>query len=45
MERFVRVPYALPEAALEEAVDLMARAWGVRSPVRSSPNRTRWWCS
>ncbi|MCV7251577.1 PLP-dependent aminotransferase family protein [Mycobacterium hackensackense] len=28
LERFVRVPYALPEAALEEAVDLMARAWG-----------------
>jgi DNA-binding transcriptional MocR family regulator len=27
LERFVRVPYALPEPQLEEAVDLMARAW------------------
>lgn len=28
LERFVRVPYALPEAQLDEAVELMARAWG-----------------
>lgn len=27
LERFVRVPYALPERQLDEAVDLMARAW------------------
>ena len=28
LERFVRVPYALPEPALDEAVDLLVRAWG-----------------
>lgn len=27
LERFVRVPYALPEEQLSEAVDLLARAW------------------
>ena len=27
LERFVRVPYALPEDQLTEAVDLIARAW------------------
>jgi DNA-binding transcriptional MocR family regulator len=27
LERFVRVPYALPEEQLDEAVDLLARAW------------------
>ena len=27
LERFIRVPYALPEPQLEAAVDLMARAW------------------
>ncbi|MDF2824440.1 MAG: transcriptional regulator with domain and aminotransferase domain [Mycobacterium sp.] len=27
LERFVRVPYALPEDQLEEAVELMVRAW------------------
>jgi DNA-binding transcriptional MocR family regulator len=28
LERFVRVPYTLPEERLREAVELMARAWG-----------------
>jgi DNA-binding transcriptional MocR family regulator len=27
LERFIRVPYALPEAQLTEAVELLARAW------------------
>lgn len=27
LERFIRVPYALPEPQLDAAVDLMARAW------------------
>lgn len=27
LERFIRLPYALPEAELEEAVHLLARAW------------------
>ncbi len=27
LERFVRVPYALPEGQLSEAVELLARAW------------------
>ena len=27
LERFVRVPYALPEPQLEAAVDLLVRAW------------------
>jgi DNA-binding transcriptional MocR family regulator len=27
LERFVRVPYALPEEQLGEAVELLARAW------------------
>ncbi|SEH87432.1 DNA-binding transcriptional regulator, MocR family, contains an aminotransferase domain [Mycolicibacterium rutilum] len=27
LERFVRVPYALPEPQLDEAVELLARAW------------------
>jgi len=27
LERFVRIPYVLPEGQLAEAVDLMARAW------------------
>jgi hypothetical protein len=27
LERFVRVPYALPEEQLTEAVELLARAW------------------
>jgi DNA-binding transcriptional MocR family regulator len=36
LERFIRLPYALPEPQLEEAVELLARAWrsitGVSSP-------------
>ncbi|ART71162.1 GntR family transcriptional regulator [Mycobacterium dioxanotrophicus] len=36
LERFIRLPYALPETQLEEAVELLARAWrsitGVSSP-------------
>lgn len=27
LERFIRLPYALPESELEEAVQLLARAW------------------
>ena len=27
LERFIRVPYALPEAQLTEAIELLARAW------------------
>jgi len=27
LERFVRVPYALPEEQLTEAIELLARAW------------------
>lgn len=27
LERFIRLPYALPEPELEEAVHLLARAW------------------
>jgi DNA-binding transcriptional MocR family regulator len=27
LERFVRIPYTLPEDQLIEAVDLLARAW------------------
>ena len=27
LERFVRLPYALPEPQLEAAVELLARAW------------------
>jgi DNA-binding transcriptional MocR family regulator len=27
LERFIRIPYVLPEEQLTEAVDLIARAW------------------
>ena len=27
LERFVRIPYALPEEQLTEAIELLARAW------------------
>lgn len=37
LERFVRVPYALPEPQLEEAVDLMARAWQSITGVSVAP--------
>jgi DNA-binding transcriptional MocR family regulator len=36
LERFIRVPYALPEPQLSEAIELLARAWhsvtGANSP-------------
>ena len=28
LERFVRIPYTLPEEQMTEAVELLARAWG-----------------
>jgi DNA-binding transcriptional MocR family regulator len=38
LERFVRIPYTLPEAQLGEAVELLARAWlavtGASAPGR-----------
>ncbi|MGK2869816.1 MAG: PLP-dependent aminotransferase family protein [Mycobacterium sp.] len=37
LERFIRVPYALPEPQLEEAVDLMARAWQSITGVAVAP--------
>ena len=37
LERFIRVPYALPEAQLEAAVDLMARAWRSITGVSVAP--------
>ncbi|MGU3498805.1 MocR-like transcription factor YczR [Mycobacterium sp. C31M] len=37
LERFIRVPYALPEPQLEAAVDLMARAWHSITGVTVAP--------
>lgn len=37
LERFIRVPYALPEPQLEAAVDLMARAWQSITGVSVAP--------
>lgn len=38
LERFIRVPYALPETQLEEAVELMARAWRSITGVAVAPD-------
>lgn len=38
LERFIRVPYALPEPQLEAAVDLMARAWGSITGTTAAPD-------
>ena len=37
LERFIRVPYALPEPQLDEAVALMARAWHSITGVTVAP--------
>ena len=40
LERFIRVPYALAEPQLEEAVALMARAWRSITGTESTDNRS-----
>ena len=38
LERFVRVPYALPEEQLSAAIELLARAWhGVTGSIAPEP--------
>ena len=45
LERFIRVPYALPDEQLAEAVELLARAWrsvtGVCAAPEPPPRRGR----
>jgi DNA-binding transcriptional MocR family regulator len=40
LERFVRIPYTLPEEQLSEAIELLARAWrsvtGTATPERQA---------
>jgi hypothetical protein len=39
LERFIRVPYTLPDDQLNEAVELLARAWrAVTGATTPEPN-------